>query len=736
MTIEDGRMNPTMSRAADHSNAQRESTMRPMVRLLCVIVATVVLSACPSRTPGTKLPEATGDRAVRIRVAQAEAKRGAGLTELVELATHGEGVERLLALRGLGRVGGIKALEILRQALRDPDDVIAGAAASAIGVLASLDEPEPSAELTKELVVALGRVDGTYKPMVIEALGRAGDASAQETLVPLLADKTLAEVSALALGRFGRRKIELIGSAKLALPVIAQNNPAITYAAVYALAREHIVPADRTATDLAAHVRLAPVLTSLIKEGVPEVRTQAIIATVKHGYVDAGSSKLEKALLDTDWRVAVEAVRALAGDKGNDAGRDAVAAALVRRFIELERGQLAAAHVVIESLRLLGAHAKRPLVTVAINALATAAAASEKVEGLTYGWIGCLATAALVRSSDTVDLTFVDSCKLPDHLRMPLVGELVSAGVGTLAERRTAVVRLLGHEDPRVRAAAFPALAALWKESTDPDHQAAIATIAGAIGSRDAIVAGSAIDAAGAFYEAIGGGDRAALDAAVISRARGENDAELAAALLELIGKHKITAGADACRAGLGGHPVRIKAARSCLRALGEAAPAAEVAAAVPPPVDLAAVIGADLTWKLVTTRGIITIALRPDVAPWAVATIVALTRKGYYNGLEVHRVVPGFVVQGGDPTQSGWGGPGFTVPSEPGSLADGPGLMAGGVGVADAGRDSGGSQWFVMHARAPHLDGRYTWIGTVKTGQKSADALLIGDKVTTATIE
>ena len=206
--------------------------------------------------------------------------------------------------------------------------------------------------------------------------------------------------------------------------------------------------------------------------------------------------------------------------------------------------------------------------------------------------------------------------------------------------------------------------------------------------------------------------------------------------MLELIGKHKIAAGVEACRAGLGGHAVRIKAARTCLRALGEAAPPAEVAAATPPPVDVEAVIGADLVWKLSTTRGVITIALRPDVAPWAVATIVALTRKGYYNGLEVHRVVPGFVVQGGDPTQSGWGGPGFTIPSEPSSLADGPGFVAGGVGVADAGRDSGGSQWYVMHSRAAHLDGRYTWIGTVRTGQKSADALLIGDTVTTATIE
>jgi cyclophilin family peptidyl-prolyl cis-trans isomerase len=684
------------------------------------------------------MPEPPDDRVLRIRVAQAEARRGGGVTELVELAMHGERPERLLALRGLGRIGGTIALTTLRQTLRDRDSGVVAAAGSAIGVLVGLDEPEPSAELTAELVAGLKIVDAADLPLLIEALGRAGDASAQPALAAYLEDPRLAEVAAFALARHGRRKIEFLPSVQRALLLVAQDStPGPTYAAVYALARAQVKPRtpEITATELAAGAAMVPVLAGLVDEGTPEVRAQAILAVVKQGHVESAHRRLEKALLDTDWRVAVEAVRALAGDKGSDAGRDAVAAALVRRFAELEKGQLAEAHVVIEALRLLGAYGKRPLVAISINALATAAAASAKVEGLTYAWIGCLATAVLVRASETPDLTFVDSCKLPDHLRLPLVAELVSAGVGPLAARRTAVARLLAHTDARVRASAFPALAALWKEGGNGDHDAAIATIASAISSRDAIIAGSAVDAATSLYEAIGAGDHAALDAAVITRARTETDAELAAALLDVIGKQKLPAGADACRAGLSGHAVRTKAARACLRALGEAAPPAEVAAATAPPVDVTAVIGKRVTWQLKTTRGVISIELLPAVAPWAVATIVALTRKGFYNGLEIHRVVPDFVVQGGDPTMSGWGGPGFSVPSEPGSLADGPGFVAGGVGVADAGRDSGGSQWFVMHGRAAHLDGRYTWIGAVRSGQKSADALLIGDQVLEATV-
>ena len=221
----------------------------------------------------------------------------------------------------------------------------------------------------------------------------------------------------------------------------------------------------------------------------------------------------------------------------------------------------------------------------------------------------------------------------------------------------------------------------------------------------------------------------------MIARAASETDPELAAALYDLIGKRALAAGVEACRAGTARHAVVAKAARGCLRALGETVEDAPLASVEPPPVDVSSVIGTRVLWTLETTRGPITIALLPEVAPWAVASIVALTKKGFYDDLEVHRVVPSFVVQGGDPTQSGWGGPGYMLPAEPSTLRDGEGFVTGGVGVADAGRDSGGSQWFVMHGRAAHLDGRYTWIGQVRTGQKSADALQIGDKITRAAV-
>src|SRR5262249_6851058 len=157
-------------------------------------------------------------------------------------------------------------------------------------------------------------------------------------------------------------------------------------------------------------------------------------------------------LRDRDWRVAVEAVRALAGDKGDDAGRYAVAAALIRRFTELERGTASEAQGVIEALRTLAPHGNRPHVASALAALTARAAAAQTSPGLRRGWIDCLAAVARVRGARSPDLGVVAACghgNLPDHLRLPLLADLVAANVGDLAARRAALHTLVTHADPR-----------------------------------------------------------------------------------------------------------------------------------------------------------------------------------------------------------------------------------------------------------------------------------------------
>ena len=697
------------------------------------LAATALLAACPGATPSPDRPGRDGaEVSLRIRIAQAEVKRAGGVAELAELARHGEKRERLLALRGLGRTGatgaaaaqGMRPIDLLIVALGDPDPDVVGAAAAAIGVAASLDDGELDA--SDALIAALPRGGAP----VVEALGRAGTAAVQPALVASLGDPRLAELAGLALGRHGRRKIALAEPSRQALvAATASSDAAVRYAAVYALSRE-FQPPEHAASTAALVARLG--------DATAEIRAQAIAGLGRRKAIAAArasGARLDPLLLDRDWRVAAEAVRALGDD---DDGKDAIAAAIVRRFDELERGEPTAAQVIVEGERtLLGSGAAgRPLVAQALHSLAARAPAAGGVPALSRGWIECLAIAALERARPEPDLAAIEHCGLADPLRLPLLAELINAGAGSLAARRTALARLLGHADARVRAAGLGALAALWKAGDATDHGNAIATLSAGLAARDLVVAGAAVDAAAAVYELILGEDHAALDAALIARATTERDPELGTSLLDLIGKRKLVAGAAACRGALGGDPVRAKAGAGCLAALGEAGPEPAAPAAAAPPVDITAVIGKTLHWRVTTTRGDIVIVLRPDVAPWAVATIAALTRKGFYDNIAFHRVVPDFVVQGGDPTESGSGGPGFAIPAEPGTLLDGIGYVAGGVGIADAGRDSGGSQWFIMHSRAPHLDGRYTWFGSVESGQKAAEALLIGDRIVHAAIE
>jgi cyclophilin family peptidyl-prolyl cis-trans isomerase len=113
------------------------------------------------------------------------------------------------------------------------------------------------------------------------------------------------------------------------------------------------------------------------------------------------------------------------------------------------------------------------------------------------------------------------------------------------------------------------------------------------------------------------------------------------------------------------------------------------------------------------TARGTLTIRLAGDEAPLTVMNFVSLARKGYFDGAPIHRVVPGFVVQDGDPTGTGSGGPGYEIRDELTWLP----YRTATVGMALAGPDTGGSQWFVTQAPQPHLDGGYTVFGQVVSG-------------------
>lgn len=118
---------------------------------------------------------------------------------------------------------------------------------------------------------------------------------------------------------------------------------------------------------------------------------------------------------------------------------------------------------------------------------------------------------------------------------------------------------------------------------------------------------------------------------------------------------------------------------------------------------------------RFVTERGEFVCELHATQAPLTVENFVNLARAGFYDGTTFHRVIPGFMAQGGDPTGSGRGGPGYSFGDEfdPGLRHDGPGVLS----MANAGPNTNGSQFFVTLAPTPHLDGRHTVFGRVVEG-------------------
>ncbi len=126
------------------------------------------------------------------------------------------------------------------------------------------------------------------------------------------------------------------------------------------------------------------------------------------------------------------------------------------------------------------------------------------------------------------------------------------------------------------------------------------------------------------------------------------------------------------------------------------------------------------------TNKGTVKIELFPDIATFTVQNFVKLGEKGYYDNTLFHRVVPNFVIQGGDPTGTGYGGPGYSIRSEFSPLK----YDSYTVGMASSGTDTEGSQFFITHSPQPHLEGRYTLFGKVIDGFDVVDKIQIGDKI------
>jgi cyclophilin family peptidyl-prolyl cis-trans isomerase len=208
------------------------------------------------------------------------------------------------------------------------------------------------------------------------------------------------------------------------------------------------------------------------------------------------------------------------------------------------------------------------------------------------------------------------------------------------------------------------------------------------------------------------------------------NDAALS--ILDALAKQKSAAANELIKAGLksGDHLIRRRAA-ALLEANGAGDFSSQIGTVQTRNTDAdytraLSRIGKNVRAVVTTSKGSFTIELLPEAAPLTVDNFVQLAQRDYYRNVTIHRVVPNFVIQDGDPRGDGNGGPGYQIRCEINQVL----YDRAAVGMALSGKDTGGSQWFVTHSPQPHLDGGYTVFGRVVAGMDVVDRIVRGDVI------
>lgn len=214
------------------------------------------------------------------------------------------------------------------------------------------------------------------------------------------------------------------------------------------------------------------------------------------------------------------------------------------------------------------------------------------------------------------------------------------------------------------------------------------------------------------------------------------NDAALS--ILDTLGKQKTSAANDLIKEALksGDHLIRRRAV-ALLKANGVGDFSSQIGTVQTRNTEAdykraLARIGKPTRAVVTTSKGSFTIDLLPEAAPLTVDNFVQLAQRDYFRNITIHRVVPNFVIQDGDPRGDGNGGPGYQIRCE---INQAPYDRAA-VGMALSGKDTGGSQWFVTHSPQPHLDGGYTVFGRVVTGMDVVDRIIRGDVIQSVVIK
>jgi cyclophilin family peptidyl-prolyl cis-trans isomerase/HEAT repeat protein len=678
----------------------------------------------------------------QARLAEVEDRRIAGGVTEDDLANHDVTVRRRAA-RALARIGGPTASPPLLTALSDEDiEVVSWAAYGLGGVCRS--EPSLASDIVKALVTraasapsagraadaATARTPFDSEFAIARALGRCASDEAEKTLeVWLSGPRPRASYAAVALGDVASKKKTLSETTQLAL--LAAAAPSLSSPPL----AEALHPFGRLEHPLASAVdRLLEVARLGLSEAGP-ARMFAVRALSRAG---AGAApELARVLSHADTFAPAERAEAARGlGRLGEAGQRALVETLAS--IAPARDALATAalgtalfgpmRVALENVTSASTQGAKKLLydftSLAVPGGAPATIARRAVA------LRCRAAALLVNGAAEDPLLL--RCDPEEGGEIGQRAQLDVLGRRPLRGRRLALLRtLLASPHVRVREAAIDLLGG-HSEVEDVSRM-----IAAALSAEPAGLVATAAQFVVSHPDRLGTAakgmtpDVATELEKALERKFAPDDVETVSALIEAAGVAHLTAATPKLESYCG-HPnptLRDHAARA-LSLLRGSKTACNAAVAPPDPArELDHLVTGELRIKLETDAGDLVVSLDPSAAPVAVTRFADLTREGFYDGIVVHRVVPGFVVQFGDPGADGFGGPG----REPLRCETSPlPFERLRVGVALAGRDTGSSQMFITLARYPHLDGEYALVGQASGDW---DAVAEGDVIRRATL-
>lgn len=634
-----------------------------------------------------------------------EQSRNSGDGVLAQLSRHDDPAVRIRALRALGRLQDLGLLNDLARGLEDKNESVREEAAFDLGQLF-----DPSAEAA--LVNAWKEEKSPrVRRALIEALGKCGTESAA---LPILTDvlggddTDMAAQAAMALGIMAYQDFDISSAGGELRNALTHDNPPLQWRAAFAVFRGKV---NRSMTGLLQSLKSSDPNTLIYS-------CRAMGALKNRNMAE----RLVPLLQNEDWRVRVEALRALGAIRDKrQTGMASLALDDPNEHVRLTAiatmGKLARSGGLgrIQDMQESSNWRER---TAVLKAMAEGQGEGALVE-LKYSikdpdWRVRQAAAQALASVPTEhSLLLMESMVNDDS------PQVLSAVVGGLADYPqvhavTLLRPFLNTGDPAILSGAASALGTRMDREAVPGLIAAYEKLVSPVDTETMV---TILDALGSILSAKEEDDPVGV---LVEESRKQ-----AMALLE-------SARHDADR------NVARAAARNLSDITGEMVEAASPTEPRVPgelDLDLALQLAArtePVVARLETSRGTVVIELLGSEAPGTVANFISLARRGYYNGLSFHRVVADFVVQGGDPRGDGWGGPGYAIRCEYNPLRYDRGM----VGMALAGKDTGGSQFFITHSPQPHLNGRYTIFGRVSEGMDVVDQIQVGDLINEIQIE